>query len=151
MRAVQQFEATTDEDANNIETLCRAWVNPGDVFWLWPKIKFCFFGGSLLIQSTRDDTFSGFWFDIKREVVFCPAGFIFVEKALVSNNLMYRVTTNFIDHCSVQTLQQAAPYFQKKLGPNSNKCCNVLRCCACVWIYIYMLLKFLGLKLAQWF
>ena len=50
------------------------------------------------------------------KVVYCPAGFVFAEKALVSNNLMYRVCANFLDYMSFKTIKQCMHFFPLMLG-----------------------------------
>ena len=50
------------------------------------------------------------------KVVYCPAGFIFAEKALVANNLMYRVCSNFLDYPSFRALKKNMHFFPQMLG-----------------------------------
>ena len=49
------------------------------------------------------------------EVVFVPAAYVVVEKALVSNNMMFRVCSNVFDFASFKPIQFAQPWFPQRL------------------------------------
>ena len=51
------------------------------------------------------------WHDWITEVLFVPAGFMLVEKALVSVNVSYRVCTNVMSNCAFQGLKAVQEFF----------------------------------------
>lgn len=51
------------------------------------------------------------WHDWITEVLFVPAGFMLVEKALVSVNVSYRVCANVMSNCAFQGLKAVQEFF----------------------------------------
>ena len=75
------------------KSFCQAWVSPGDAAWLKHVcLVWCV------------------------EVLYVPPAFSMVEKALLENNIYYRVCTSGMDFRSYVDLRFAKQFFPQTLG-----------------------------------